>query len=65
MSENFDMLDHWCSTKERCAYLGISRDTMLMWIFKKNMPAHNLGRNWMFKTSEIDELVRSGQAYEK
>ena len=62
MSERIDMPDRWYSTKEICAYLGISRDTMLVWIAKKNMPAHKVGRNWMFKTSEIDEWVRRGQA---
>lgn len=37
MSEKFDMPDRWYSTKEICAYLGISRDTMLIWIAKKNI----------------------------
>lgn len=39
----------WYTTKEICAYLGISRDTMLVWISTKNMPAHKVGRNWRFK----------------
>ena len=30
MSERIDMPDRWYSTKEICAYLGISRDTMLV-----------------------------------
>ena len=62
MSEKIDMPDRWYSPKEICAYLGISRDTMLAWITKKNMPAHKVGRNWMFKTSEIDEWVKSGKS---
>ncbi len=57
-----DMPDRRYSTKEICAYLGISRDTLLVWIANKNMPAHKVGRNWKFKTSEIDEWVRRGQA---
>lgn len=64
MSEKNEMPDRWYSTKEICTYLGISRDTMLAWITKKNMPAHKVGRNWMFKTSEIDEWVKCGQASE-
>ena len=40
MPERIDLPDRWYSTKEICAYLGISRDTMLVWIAKKNMPAH-------------------------
>jgi excisionase family DNA binding protein len=65
MPDKNNMPDRWYSTKEICAYLGISRDTMLAWITKKNMPAHKVGRNWMFKTSEIDEWVKSGQAEDK
>ena len=54
----------WYSTKEICAYLGISRDTMLVWISTKNMPAHKVGRNWKFKVSEVDEWIKSGKAAE-
>ena len=35
MPTKTDMPDRWYSTKEICAYLGISRDTMLVWITKK------------------------------
>lgn len=64
MSTKNDMTDRWYSTKEICAYLGISRDTMLAWISNKNMPAHKVGRNWKFKVSEIDTWIKSGQAAE-
>lgn len=47
---------------EICLYLGISRDTVLKWINKRNMPAHKIGRLWKFKTSEIDEWIESGEA---
>ena len=46
--------DRWYSTKEICAYLGISRDTLLTWISEKDLPAHKMGRNWKFKTAEVD-----------
>ena len=62
MIDKNEMADRWYSTKEICIYLGISRDTMLAWISKKSMPAHKVGRNWMFKPSEIDEWVKNGQA---
>ena len=58
------MSDCWCSTKEICAYLGTSRDTLLVWIATKNILAHKVGRNWKFKISEIDEWIKSGQAAE-
>ncbi len=64
MSNINELADRWYSTKEICTYLGISRDTLLVWIATKNMPAHKIGRNWKFKISEIDEWIRSGQASE-
>ena len=57
MIMNNEMPDRWYSTKEICAYLGISRDTMLVWIATKNMPAHKVGRNWKFKVSEVDRKL--------
>ena len=56
--------DRWYSTKEICAYLGISRDTLLTWIAEKGLPAHKMGHNWKFKPSEVDEWVKSGKAAE-
>lgn len=32
--------ERWFSTKEMCAYLGVTRDTLLTWINEKGMPAH-------------------------
>lgn len=58
-------IDRWLSLAEICDYLGISRDTALKWINSKNMPAHKVGRLWKFKTSEIDEWVKSGGVSEK
>ena len=60
MTTTIDMIDRWYSTKDICAYLGISRDTMLVWISTKNMPAHRMGRNWKFKVSEVYEWNKSG-----
>lgn len=34
--------ERWLSMNEICAHLGISRDTALKWINKKNMPAHKI-----------------------
>lgn len=52
------------STEEICTYLGISVDTTLVWITKKNMPAHKVGRNPMFKTNKIYEWIKCGKAEE-
>ncbi len=62
MQELKYMPERWYSTKEMCEYLGVSRDTLLTWINEKNMPASKVGRSWKFKTSEVDEWIKSGKA---
>lgn len=64
MQEIMQTPERWYSTKEICAHLGISRDTLLTWINEKSLPAHKMGRNWKFKPSEVDEWVKSGKAAE-
>lgn len=56
------LLEKWSTLKEVQEYLGVSRETMLIWIAKRNMPAYKVGRLWKFKLSEVDEWVRSGGA---
>ena len=55
----------WLTMVEICGYLKVSRETVLNWIGKKNMPAHKVGRLWRFQTTEIDEWIKSGGAAEE
>ena len=46
-TEGFTMdnnLERWYSMKEIMEYLGVSRDTVLDWIERRNMPAAKIGR---------------------
>jgi len=56
------MENRWFSVDEIAEYLGVQPDTVYKWITRKDMPVHKLGRLWKFKTSEVDEWVRSGAA---
>ena len=57
--------ERWCSMREIMEHLGISGDTVLTWIDKKNMPATKMGRLWKFKISEVDAWAKAGAAADK
>ena len=54
--------EHWVSVDEIADHLKVKPDTVYKWLERKDMPAHNVGRLWRFKTSEVDSWVRSGGA---
>lgn len=58
-------IERWYSTKEIMEYLGVSRDAILYWIERRNMPAIKVGRLWKFKVSEVDAWMKSGNASHK
>lgn len=58
-------IERWYSMNEIAEYLGITRDTVLVWIEKLGMPGVKKGRTWKFKISEVDAWMRSGKTGEK
>lgn len=57
--------EQWVSVEQVAKHLNVRPDTVYKWLERKDMPAHKVGRLWRFKTSEIDEWVRSGGAAEQ
>lgn len=54
--------DRWLSIKEIAEYLGVRRETIYVYLEKKNLPGHRIGKFWKFKIAEVDTWVHSGQA---
>ena len=50
----------WISLEGISQHLGVSQDTIHRWIRNRNLPAHQIGRLWKFKVSEVDGWVRGG-----
>ena len=59
------MEDRWLSVEEIASYLGVSKDTIYIWISDRKFPAHRVGKLWKFKASEVDEWVRGGKPTDK
>lgn len=62
---NLEITDRWLSVQEIAHYLGISKETVYRWLDSKKIPAHKIGKQWKFKTSEVDQWVLTGEASEK
>jgi excisionase family DNA binding protein len=45
------MAEPWLSAEEFAAQLGVTKDTVYVWIVDKAMPAHKIGRLWKFQAS--------------
>lgn len=61
MPEN-NIIEKWSSLKEVADHLGVSQDTVRLWIKDNKISAHKIGKQWKFKLSEIEEWVRNGNA---
>ena len=56
------MENRWFTVDDVSKYLSVTKDTIYKWIDNRNMPAHKVGRKWMFQRDEIDEWGKSGKA---
>jgi excisionase family DNA binding protein len=54
----------WVTAEQVAAHLGVVKDTIYRWRERRGLPAHQIGRLWKFKLSEVDHWVRAGGADE-
>ena len=40
------MADRWLSVDEIAEHLGVSKDTVYIWVNERDMPGHKVGRLW-------------------
>jgi DNA binding domain protein, excisionase family len=59
-----DSFERYMTVADVCAYLSVRHETVYRWIKNGDMPAHRVGKRWMFQRAEIDEWVKSGKAAE-
>ena len=58
--------DNYISLEDAAEYLNIKPVTLRKWIKQKtDLPAHQIGKLWKFKRSELDEWVNSGKSATK
>lgn len=57
-----DAVERWMSLEEISTHLGVSKDTIRIWIKKETIPFHKIGRQYKFRVSEVDAWVESGQS---
>lgn len=55
-------IERWLSLEEISKHLGVSKDTIRIWIKKETIPFHKIGRQYKFRISEVDAWVESGQS---
>lgn len=55
--------DCYIGLDEAATYLGVKPVTLRKWIkTRKDLPAHQIGKLWKFKKSDLDDWVQSGKS---
>lgn len=55
----------YMTVEDVCVYLAATKETVYRWIKKKGLPAHRVGKLWLFQRSDIDLWIKSGEAAEQ
>lgn len=58
------LIEPYMTVQDVCRYLKISDESLYGWIKNTDIPAHKVGRRWLFDKSELDDWIKSGRAAE-
>lgn len=61
---NTEALEAYMTVDDVCKYLVARKETVYRWIKNNGMPAHRVGKRWMFQRAAIDQWIQSGKAAE-
>lgn len=64
LQDEKDKIEPYMTVEDVCKYFSSTKETVYRWIKKNDIPAHRIGKRWMFRRSAIDEWVKSGKAAE-
>lgn len=54
--------ENYISIEDAAKYLNIKPVTLRKWVKERKVPAHQIGKQWKFKISELDLWVKSGES---
>jgi excisionase family DNA binding protein len=54
--------EKWVNLEDIAVHLNVSKDTIRVYVKKKNIPFHRVGKQYKFRVSEVDAWVESGEA---
>ena len=52
----------WIGIESAAKYLDVIKDIVRNWIKKTDIPAHKIGKQWKFKSIDLDVWVKSGNS---
>ncbi len=55
-------LEPYLTIQDVCGYLKITNESLYAWIKNTDIPAHRVGKRWLFDKNELDAWVKSGRA---
>lgn len=59
-----ETFERYMTVADVCDYLSVTHETVYRWIKQSELPAHRVGKRWMFQRAEVDVWVRSEKAAE-
>lgn len=64
MKKSVIKIEPWLTVQNVCTYLSVTDETVYKWIKNTDIPAHRVGKRWMFDKSELDAWIKVGKGAE-